>query len=476
MKNMVGLLFGILLLAGLAHGTVFLTGANNGCTLMKPGETRMLILSVKEPTAGSYMITATSDGLYAYPKELRLYLEANKTASRWIKVVAPTNVFDEYYTLDVSVYDANAQIVESKQYCFHVYKGVLESTAPDVVFGYKGVQLKDGKVYVDLYVSNLGRDTVTATLDSDYANVEFKDNPLIVRGYRTVETTAVIPADEHLPDFVRFYATVGGNQKTIVVKMPTDKVIRPDVTIDVPEKIVMTSTMSRDYVRVTNNGSVPISVKIGGKEMPFGVGVTSDVIKVYPKQTVMVPFYIVSDNVLRTGKFLSKICVEDEFGAELDCKYTEIVVPSKKEVEANKVVETNAITVQMSITNGAKKYYGVSVEITAPSGWKYTAEPENFDLDPYETQNVSVSFSPGKNAQDGVAVIKLVAADGTVLAQKVVELKKSALTGYATAGSSSVIGLIVAAIVIALIVAAIVKKGEEVEETDEELKELVKKG
>ena len=181
MKNMIGLLFGILLLAGLVHGSVFLTGANNGCTLMKPGETRMLILSVEEPTAGSYMITATSDGLYTYPKEMTLYLEANKTASRWIKVVAPTNVFDEYYTLDLSVYDANAQIVESKQYCFHVYKGVLESTAPDVVFGYKGVQLKDGKVYVNLYVSNLGRDTVTATLDSDYANVEFKDNPLIVR-------------------------------------------------------------------------------------------------------------------------------------------------------------------------------------------------------------------------------------------------------------------------------------------------------
>ena len=99
-----------------------------------------------------------------------------------------------------------------------------------------------------------------------------------------------------------------------------------------------------------------------------------------------------------------------------------------------------------------------------------------FDLESYETESVKVTFTPTKDAKDGVAVIKLVAADGTVIAQKTVKLSTSALTGYATlGGSSSIIGLVIAEIVIALIVAAVIKKGKKAEEEIEGFEELTKK-
>ncbi len=471
------MLLGLVLALGLGHATVFLTGVTGDCTLLKPGATKMYVLSIEESTSGTYMVTITTDGLYVYPKELTLNMEANKTYTKWVKVTAPYNVVDEYYTLQVSVFDSNANLVESREYCFHVYKGILETTAPDVVFGYKGTDVSDGKVKVALYVSNLGPSTVTAYLDSDYGLVAFSQNPVIVKGYRTVEVTAEMPVDEHLPEYVTFYAKIGDATKEVTVRMPVPESIQPDVTVTPPEKVIIDSPLTTTYVKVTNNSDAEFTVKIVGKSLPFGVGVYSDEVKVPPKETILVKTYFTANNVLKTGDFLSKICVEDEYGAELSCKYTVIEVLGTGESTASTEVEKNAIVATLTVKNGSKAYYGVKVEVVAPEGWNYETTPQVLDLDSYETEEVKVSFTPTENAKDGVAVIRLVAADGTVIAQKTVNLSTKALTGYATLGSgSSVIGLIIAAIIIALIVAAVVKKGKEAEAEIEEFEELTKKG
>ncbi len=467
---------GMLLALGMVHATVFLNGTIGKCTVMSPGQTKMFVLSVEEPETAQYIVTITSDGLSVYPKEFHLYLEGNETATRWVKVTAPVMVVDQYYTLDVSVYKADtSELVESKQYCFRVYKGILGSQLPDVTFGYKNVRVEKGIVYVTLYVSNMSRSTISAKLDSDYGRVTFDMNPVIVKPYRTVTVKAEIPVDEYLPEYVKFYAVIDDTTKEITVKMPMPEAIQPKVFIDVPERIVISQPLTELLITVTNEGESPITIVMGGKGLPAGVNVTSDEMTVAPGQTVAVKTYITAPRVLKTGTFLSKICVKDTYGAELACKYTVIEINSRSKTAVETTPSAKGLTVTMTVNNGAKPYYGVSVEITAPKGWKFEANPQTFDLGAYESRSIEVTFVPEKNAVDGTAVIRLIAPDGTVIAQKVVELKKSALTGYATAGSSSTLGLIIAAIVIALIIALIVKKGKEVEETSVEFEELTKK-
>jgi len=207
---------GFLLALGFVHATIFLNGTVGNCTVMSPGSTKMFVLSIEEPETAQYIVTITSDGLSVYPQEMQLYLEANDTATRWVKIIAPKFVVDQYYTLDVSVYRADtSELVESKQYCFRVYKGILGSTMPDVTFGYKDVTVEKGNVYVTLYVTNMSRTTVSAELDSDYGKVSFQMNPIIVKPYRTVETKAVIPIDEYLPEYVKFYAKINGTLQVI---------------------------------------------------------------------------------------------------------------------------------------------------------------------------------------------------------------------------------------------------------------------
>ncbi|NPA86533.1 MAG: hypothetical protein GXO00_00805 [Candidatus Diapherotrites archaeon] len=474
------LALGLLLTLGMVNASVFLSGTADECTLLKPGETQMYVLAVEQPVSGTYIVTLTSDGLNVYPSEITLYLEANKTATRWVKITAPTMVVDEYYTLDISVYRADTgELVESKQYCFHVYKGVLASTLPDVVFGYKKVEVTDATVYVTLYISNMSPSTVSATLDSDYGRVTFETNPVVVKPYRTVEVVAEIPVEELLPEYVTFYAIFdGGVEKKVTVRMPVPEALQPQVELEIPERIVVDSPLTTFVAKVTNNGASEITVVLDGRELPLGVDITSDEYTIMPGETVAMKGYVTADRVLRTGTFLSKICVKDVYGAELKCKYTTIELVSKSETVAQETTTTEGYTVTLTVNNGGKTYYGVTVEVIAPAGWKYTATPETFDLGAYEAKTVEVTFVPEDNAVDGTAIIRLVAPDGTVIAQKTVELKKSAITGYATAGTGgSVLGIIIAAIVIALIVALIIKKGREVEETEEveEFAELTKK-
>ena len=286
---------------------------------------------------------------------------------------------------------------------------------------------------------------------------------------------AEIPADEYLPEFVTFYAYVGDSEKKVTVRMPVTESSQPRIKLEIPARMTIDSPLETFAARITNEGETPVTVALSGKALPFGVGLYSDKVELEPGEAAIVTVYLTVDKVIRTGTFLSKVCVEDRYGAELVCKHIVLELTSEKKVEAQETATPTSYTVTITVENGAEEYSDVSVEVETPKGWSYEASPTTVDLEPYEVESITVTFTPAEDAVDGTAIVRLVTPDGTVIAQKTVALSKSALTGYATVGASSPLALIIAAIVIALIVALVIKKGKRAVEEEEEFEELTRK-
>lgn len=464
-------------LLSLALAYINISGVEPECTVLSPGETRLFTLELNVSHEGTYDIIISSDGLYVYPSEMRLYLTDNRISTKWIKITAPENVVNQYYVLEVDIFKASdSSLVESKEYCFRVYKGMLASTYPDVVLGKKRVYIENDEVKIELYIRNMGSTPVTVTLDSTYPETYFDENPVIVGPYRERTVTATIPVVDAIPEYVTFKGIMEGITKQVTVRMPVREILMPNVDIDVPEKIILDTAIKTAEVRVSNNGDAPAILKIKGKAMPFGVAAFSDTFTIYPHETVRVPVYITTKGTLTTGTFLSKLCLYDKYDTQLTCRYITIDVPDKKETKVETKTTEKGITAIIEIKNGAKRYIGAKVEVKVPKGWRYSVSKERFDLSPYEEESIEVIFVPEENAQEGTAVVRVLTSDGTVLAQKTVELSPGVLTGYVLAGTVSPIGMVIAAVILALVVAIIIKKGKKAEQIEAaEFEELTKK-
>lgn len=454
---------------------LFLVEASDTCNVLSPGETQIFTLSLKVDADGTYSVVLSSNGLYVYPKEMLLDLQANVTENRLIEVRAPGTVFDAYYTLTIDVYNtANNQLVDSRQYCFRVFSGYTTQPVSDVIFGQKGVSLTNDKVEVTLFVRNESSLVVYAELFSDYGNVQFRENPVTVGPYGEKEVVAEIPITPTLPEYIKFFAKIGNVEKNVVVKLPSIR--KADITLEAPESLVVNNLVERLYVRVNNNSDFDVVVRFRADNLPKGTALLSDDVKVGGGESVQVPLLLRFDNLKRTGVFTPRVCVTDKYGSDLDCTYVIVEIPDRKVVKTEENVNPTAYTVTINIENGAKRQENVKVEVKAPKGWKYVAEPSLLDIAPYETVSVNVSFTPEANAEDGPAIVRLVAPDGTVIAQRTINLSKSALTGYVTASpaASNVVLLILAAIVI-LAIAYLIRKGKQAEEAAMEFEELTKK-
>ena len=470
-----------MLLVPLAFGEVSLS-VGGDCTLLKPGESKVYILTYTPTGSGDRILQITSDGLAVSPSEITVK-NAQEGAKYlyYVRVTAPGNVVDSFYTLKVTEYDAlTNDVLSAKEYCFRVYRGISYEGAPQVVVGYESVYTTNDAVVVEVFVKNLGSYTETVYLNSDYANMYFERNPVVVYPYKTARVKAYIPIEEvaALPDYVKLFATVGDVTKEVVVQMPRALINRVELDVRAPREIVVNTAISYVPVLVANNSDVPVKVMVVGKEMPMGVSLRSDVYKVLPGSQVRIEAIMKTGRVFDVGAFVSKICVTDEFGTELECKSVVITIPEEKEKVS--VVEEEAgdeKVVTVTVEAGTDYVPRAKVEVEAPEGWSVEVFPETFDLEPYTREVVTVKFKAVDGASEGIATIRITDEEGNVIAQRTITLRSPGLTGFFLGGASSLAALVLVAAII-LAVAAYVnrrRKTGKAEGDEEEIKELLSK-
>jgi len=229
-------------------------------------------------------------------------------------------------------------------------------------------------------------------------------------------------------------------------------------------------------VRITNYGTTVVKVTPKLVDAPFGIGSYADEETIYPEQTKVVTMIVTAKDVLSAGDKVAQLCLVDDAGVRRECKHVLIHVPAAKASEANVNVVAGQYEVDLQLQNGATSYDVAYVDVQMPKGWTAKIYPgDTLSIKPYQLVDVKVLFKPGADAEDGIATIYLKSADGTVLAQKTVDLSKSKLTGYSVLGGNTAAWIVVGIVVLALLLALFSKGGKESSEFDELKAEITKK-
>ncbi len=468
---LVGVVFVLAAAVGMAKISV-VSGEYAHCETVYPGDKIVKTLRLEVDQSGWYHLSV-STSLMVYPEEKDIYLEADEPYYMPVTIQTPI-VDDAYYTVVFTLTDENGAFVDETTYCVHVTRAArgVTGTEGDFEFAAGEVCHEDGYIVIPLYIRNLGRTPLVVELDADYYGTKFTRTSLTVYPGREETVYAKISAKETVPSKVTFYAFYNGGRKETTVYIGEEDV-EPEILMEVPSTIVIAKDIVFVPVKITNTGPSTIEGKIVGVSMPYGVSVLSDDVKLGPKEIATTTLIVNAKNVLLTGEYVAKICFETHTGERVACKHVIVELPSieRKSVE----VEARATeqVVVFEIENGPKEYRGVHVEAKLPKGWMAQVEPSEFDLGPNETQRIVVTLKPTDEAVDGTARIVVKAADGTVIATKTLNLKKSALTGYAVAGVSPA-WLIVIVVILAVLYALFTRGGGKTEY--EELKaEVMKK-
>ncbi len=469
----------LLLLATPVNAAISLS-VPDGCTVVKPGTQYMYLLTYTPEADGQRILRLVSNGMSVYPQEIWINALKGETYTYYISVTSPANVVDSYYTLVVEEYDATtSQKISEKQYCFRVYRGVSYEGAPHLVVGYKDISVKGDSIEIMLFVRNLGEYVEVVSFNSDYENVYFNVNPVIVPPFKEVEVSARIPIGTQvtIPRYVKIFATSGDITKEITVQLPVTDVYTSDISLSTPREVIVDTSIVFVPVLITNNSDRDITVYIKGKGLPLGVNVLSDPVRIPPGATVRTEAWITLDTVYDTGTFVSKLCAVDTYGAEIECKNVIITIPEQP--ESVSVVEQDTgkgKMVTITVEAGTERIYGGKVEVEAPEGWEVKVSPETIYVRPFGREMVTVEFVPSENAQGGTALITIKDSEGEIITTRTVELSPSPGTGFVTASTSSVIGAVILAAVLAVIAVTLLKrKKKEKESGIEEIEELLKK-
>ncbi len=478
----IGKIFGVLALAFLlfavgAWAKISVAGpATANCETVYPGSTITRAIHVSADQAGWYTIVATS-ALTVGPQHTQVYLKDGESKDVIFTIQVPSNVDDQYYTVTWTLYDQNDNYVDDTTQCFHVtkYTAGAEGAGTDYIFGAKEYYEEDGYLVIPLYVTNTGRTDVTVDFVSNFQDVVFTKNAVLVRPGRTVEILAKIHTSEQLPSTITFYAYGNGIRKETQVHF-TSNTFSDRLDVQFPTEVTIKQGTTFVPVRITNYGTTVVKVTPKLVDAPFGIGSYADEETIYPEQTKVVTMIVTAKDVLSAGDKVAQLCLVDDAGVRRECKHVLIHVPAAKTAEANVNVVAGQYEVDLQLQNGATSYDVAYVDIQMPKGWTAKIYPsDTLSIKPYQLVDVKVFFKPGADAEDGIATIYLKSADGTVLAQKTVDLSKSKLTGYSVLGGNTAAWIVVGIVVLALLLALFSKGGKESSEFDELKAEITKK-
>ncbi|NPA76308.1 MAG: hypothetical protein GXN93_00960 [Candidatus Diapherotrites archaeon] len=446
------------------------------CETVYPGSTITRAIHVDADQTGWYTIVATS-ALTVGPQHTQVYLRAGESKDVIFTIQFPSNVSDQYYTVTWTLYDQNDNYVDDTTECFHVtkYAANAQGANTNFLFGAKEYYQEDGYLVVPLYVTNTGSTDVTVDFVSDFQDVVFTENAVLVRPGRTVEVLAKIPTSDQIPTTITFYAYGNGIRKETQVHFTTNT-FSDRLDVQFPTEVTIQKGTTFVPVRITNYGSTTVTVQPKLVDAPFGIASYSDQVTLYPQQTKVVTMIVTARDVLSTGDKVAQLCLLDQAGVRRVCKHIIIHVPAAKASEANVNVVAGQYEVDLQLQNGATSYDVAYVDVQMPKGWTAKIYPsDTLSIKPYQLVDVKVLFKPGPDAEDGVATIYLKSADGTVLAQKTVTLSKNKLTGYAVLGGNTAAWIVVGIVVLALLLALFSKGGKSGDEFDELKAEITKK-
>ncbi len=479
----IGKMFGVLALAFL----LFAVGAwakisvvspsQESCQAVYPGSTITRTIHVDVNQSGWYTIAATS-AVTVGPQHEQVYLRAGEGKDVIFTIQFPSNVDDQYYTVTWTLYDANGNYVDDTTECFHVtkYQATAEGAGTDFLFGAKAYYEDSGYIVVPLYVTNTGRTDVTVDFVSDFQDVIFTKNAVLVRPGRTVEILAKIPAADQIPSTITFYAYGNGIRRETVVHFP-GTVFSDRIDVQFPPEIAIKNGTTFVPVKITNMGTTAVTLTPKLVDAPFGIASYADSVTLYPRQTKTITMIVTAQGVLSSGQKVAKLCLLDDAGVRRVCKYILIDLPGAHTSESNVSVANGQYEVDLKLQNGATAYDVAYVDVQMPKGWTVQIYPsDTLSIKPYQLVDIKAIFKPGKDAQDGLATVYLKSADGTVLAQKTIQLSKSKLTGYAVLGGSTAAWVVVGIVVLALLLALFSKGNSGGSSEFDELKaEITKK-
>ncbi len=456
--------FLILLLPLVAGASISMVAAPEGtCFEMYPGDVTVKLLVVTVDSDGWYSLRINTTGILVYPSEKDVYLKEDEPWYEVVRIRAPANYQEGYYLLDVSLWDANNNVVAEEQYCVHV---VLEKPVDVKKIDYSLVlnqyEVNGNYFLVPLTVKNTGDVDLEVTLDADYKYVYFSENPVSVEAGKEKEVYAKIPISEDLPEKITFYAFAGGVRKEARLRIDLYK----DVDLDVPETITVKGAITRVPVVVENTGTLPVTVSIDGEDLPLGISLSSDTVEIPPASEKTIDAIFVAQGSVNFGDYVVRICAKE--GEEtLECKYTVLSIPAPEE-EVNVSAMGAEKVVNITVENGPVPLEDVEVHVSAPEGWVVRTEPAVLDLAPYERATVSVHLVPTKGAKPGTATVYL-RSGSRIVAQEEIQLEGSRVTGFATAGEAPA-WVIVIVIIAAVIFALFAHKQQQEEKLKKELK------
>ncbi len=465
----------LLVLAGTGFSKMSM-GVPASCELISPGSKVMKNIvvdfsDIPNYVSGYYKLVLVSDVVNVNPSSFYVYTQSrNDRVIKTIVMEASPFVWSDRGVIRAELYYPDGTLAETQEWCIRVER---TGGTEDVVVYHGTPYTEEGWIVIPLYVSNGTSDPVSVLLDSDYTDVQFESNPVVVRGGKTSMVRVMLPADG-APSAIKVYARIEGSgvTKELVVRLPKYRV---DVELSVNDRILVDSDIVFLPVTLTNTGDVPLEVTLDLKGEPLGLVIRSERVYLEPGESRLVTAILEAKRLLDSGRDVAQLCVKEISGAELACKNVVIEVPDVKRVEENVEITAEGYTVVFTIENGSRDYSALRLVVKTPEGWEYETDRKVFDLEPFASETVSVTFIPTENAKDGMAVVKVVAEDGTVVAQKVFDLRRSGITGFAGLGGS-LVAILIGLIIVAVILALVLRKREKTPTMNEEIKELLKKG
>ncbi len=437
------------------------------CFEMYPGDSMAKLLIVTVDKDGWYTLNISTTGVLVYPQKKDIYLKADEPWYEVLTIKAPANYAENYYTVYVSLYDANNDLVAAEEYCVHVVlEKPVEVTVKDFTVTAEAYEFNDDYLVVPLVVKNTGDVDLEVTLDADYKYTYFSENPVTVKAGDEEKVYARIPLSDDLPEKITFYAFSAGVRKDVIVRLD----LRKAVQLETPETVTLSASVVRTLVTVRNTGTLPVSVKLVGKGLPAGVALLSDKHTIAPGESATFVAMFMTTGTTTAGTYPVQVCAmeEDEEDEALACKYAVLDVPAP-EKEVNIVHAAGAETVvEVTVENGPTALNNVTVQVSAPEGWVVKAEPSQLSLAPFEKASVKVYFKPTRDAKPGTAYIYLRSAGG-IIATEAVPLEPTA-TGYAAAGEAPA-WAIVLIIILGVVGALFIHK----QNTEEKVKREMKK-